>query len=151
MKYGAIKQMRQGYPAPPMYRVLSISVNGYCAWRKHKLSKSMQQEPRLEAEVLAAHRRTRESSGPSARNSISRSVTYESPIAATTPSDIDEHRAIAISSWGLPNVVPSMAVALANTAGLLNARMPGGIISVFSVFVSSIVQTFMARSSSVVA
>lgn len=64
MKYGVIEQMRQDYPVPPMRRVLGVSVSGYYAWRKRKPSERTRQEPRLEAEVLAAHRRTRESFGP---------------------------------------------------------------------------------------
>lgn len=64
MKYGVIEQMRQDYPVPPMCRVLGVSVSGYYAWRKRGPSERTQQEPRLEAEVLAAHQRTRESFGP---------------------------------------------------------------------------------------
>lgn len=64
MKYGMIEQMRQDYPVPSMCRVLSVSVSGYYAWRKRKPSARTRQEPRLEAEVLAAHQRTRESFGP---------------------------------------------------------------------------------------
>lgn len=64
MKYGVIEQMRQDYPVPPMCRVLGVSVSGYYAWRKREPSERTQQEPRLEAEVLAAHQRTRESFGP---------------------------------------------------------------------------------------
>ncbi|MBF3524130.1 IS3 family transposase [Burkholderia pseudomallei] len=64
VKYGVIEQMRQDYPVPPMCRVPGVSVSGYYAWRKRKPSDRTQQEPRLEAEVLAAHRRTRESSEP---------------------------------------------------------------------------------------
>ncbi|OXJ06766.1 hypothetical protein CFB39_38430 [Burkholderia sp. AU6039] len=56
--------MRQDYPVPPMCRVLGVSVSGYYVWRKRKPSERTQQEPRLEAEVLAAHLRTRESFGP---------------------------------------------------------------------------------------
>ncbi|MGF6871700.1 putative membrane protein [Paraburkholderia sp. MM5477-R1] len=55
MRYGVIEQM---------CRVLGVSVSGYYAWRKRPLSLRAQQEPRLEAEVLAAHQRTRESFGP---------------------------------------------------------------------------------------
>jgi putative transposase len=64
VKYGVIEQMRQDYPVPPMCRLLGVSVSGYYAWRKRPLPLRAQQEPRLEAEVLAAHQRTRESFGP---------------------------------------------------------------------------------------
>lgn len=64
MKYGVIEQMRQDYPVPPMCRLLGVSVSGYYAWRKRSPSLRAQQEPRLEAEVLAAQQRTRESFGP---------------------------------------------------------------------------------------
>ncbi len=64
MKYGAIKRMRRDYPVPPMCRMLSVSVRSYYARRKRKPSERTQQEPCLEAEVLAAHQRTRESFGP---------------------------------------------------------------------------------------
>jgi len=64
VKYGVIEQMRHDYPVPPMCRLLGVSVSGYYAWRKRSPSLRARQEPRLEAEVLAAHRRTRESFGP---------------------------------------------------------------------------------------
>lgn len=64
MRYGVIEQMRQDYPVPAMCRLLGVSVSGYYAWRKRPLSLRAQLEPRLKAEVLAAHQRTRESFGP---------------------------------------------------------------------------------------
>lgn len=63
MKYGVIEQMRQDYPVPPMCRLLGVSISGYYAWRKRPPSPRTQQEPRPEAEVLAAHQRTRETFG----------------------------------------------------------------------------------------
>jgi len=63
VKYGVIKQMRQQYPVPPMCRFLGVSISGYYAWRKRPLSLHDQQEPRLEAQVRAAHERTRETFG----------------------------------------------------------------------------------------
>jgi putative transposase len=56
--------MRHDYPVPPMCRLLGVSVSGYYAWRKRPLSLRAQQEPRLEAAVLAAHQRPRESFDP---------------------------------------------------------------------------------------
>lgn len=64
VKYGVIEQMRQHYPVPPMCRFLGVSASGYYAWRKRPLSLHDQQEPRLEAQVRAAHERTRETFGP---------------------------------------------------------------------------------------
>ena len=59
MKYGVIEQMRQVWPVPPMCRLLGVSVSGYYAWRKRTPSSRARRESRLEAEVLAAHQRTR--------------------------------------------------------------------------------------------
>lgn len=64
MKYRAIEQLRPQYPLPPMCRLLGVSASGYYAWRARKPSQRAQQEPRLEAEIRAAHRRTRETCGP---------------------------------------------------------------------------------------
>ncbi len=64
MRYGVIEQMRQQYPVPPMCRFLGVSTSGYYAWRKRPPSMRAQQEPRYEAQVRAAHERTRETFGP---------------------------------------------------------------------------------------
>ncbi|SEK15256.1 putative transposase [Paraburkholderia tropica] len=64
MKYGVIEQMRQDYAVPPMCRLLSVSVSGFYAWRKRPASLRAQQEGRLEAQVRAAHERTRQTFGP---------------------------------------------------------------------------------------
>ena len=63
MKYGVIEQMRRDYPVPPMCRLLGVSTSGYYAWLKRPPSSRSKQEPRLEAEILAAHQRTRETFG----------------------------------------------------------------------------------------
>ncbi|CAE6942023.1 hypothetical protein R69927_07742 [Paraburkholderia domus] len=60
MKCGVIEQMRQDHPVPPMCRLLGVSVSGYYVWRRRSPSLRAPQEPRLEAEALAAHQRTRE-------------------------------------------------------------------------------------------
>jgi putative transposase len=64
VRYGVVEQMRQQYPVPPMCRFLSVSTSGYYAWRKRPPSMRAQQEPRYEAQVCAAHERTRETFGP---------------------------------------------------------------------------------------
>jgi len=64
VKYGVIEQMQQQYPVPPMCRFMGVSTSGYYAWRKRPLSLHARQEPRLEAQVRAAHERRRETFGP---------------------------------------------------------------------------------------
>lgn len=64
MKYQAMEELRHQYPVPSMYRLLGVSASGYYAWRRRAPSLRAQQEPRLEAEIQAAHRRTRETCGP---------------------------------------------------------------------------------------
>jgi putative transposase len=64
VKYGVIEQMRQQYPVPPMCRFMGVSTSGYYAWRKRPLSLRDQQEPGLEAQVRAAHERSRQTFGP---------------------------------------------------------------------------------------
>src|ERR1700712_3465553 len=56
--------MRHHYPVPPMCRFLGVSVSGYYAWRKRPLSLRAQRELQLEAQVRAAHERTRQTFGP---------------------------------------------------------------------------------------
>jgi len=64
VKYGVIEQMRQHYPVPPMCRFLGVSISGYYAWRTRPLSLHAEQELQLEAQVRAAHERTRQTFGP---------------------------------------------------------------------------------------
>ena len=53
--------MRHNYPVALMCRVLGVSECGFHAWRNRVPSKRSQENARLEVEILAAHRRTRES------------------------------------------------------------------------------------------
>ena len=46
-----------------MCGLLGVSTSGYYAWLKRPPSSRTQQEPRLEAEGLVAHQRTRETFG----------------------------------------------------------------------------------------
>lgn len=64
MRYAAIDQMRPTYPIPLLCRVLGVSASGYYAWRNRPLSRRAREEARLEVEIRAAHRRTRETYGP---------------------------------------------------------------------------------------
>ncbi len=64
MKYAAMDELRGQHPLPAMCRLLQVSTSGYYAWRKRSPSVRSQLEPRLELEIRAAHRRTRETCGP---------------------------------------------------------------------------------------
>ena len=59
-----MKDMRLHYPIPPMSRVLEVSASGYYAWLHRPLSRHAQEEARLEVEIKAAHKRTRQTYGP---------------------------------------------------------------------------------------
>ncbi len=58
-----IKELRLHYPVPVLCEVLDVSESGYHAWGKRPPSRRQQEEARLEIEVLASHKRTRESYG----------------------------------------------------------------------------------------
>ncbi len=55
-----MKRMRLHYPIPVISRMLSVSASGYYAWRERPLSKWAREETRLDVEIRAAHRRTRQ-------------------------------------------------------------------------------------------
>lgn len=55
-----MKGLRLQYPIPLMSRLLGISASGYYAWKERPLSKHAQEELRLEVEIKAAHKRTRQ-------------------------------------------------------------------------------------------
>jgi putative transposase len=59
-----MKKLRSQYTVPFMCRMLHVSPSGYYAWLKRKPSKHAQEEARLEIEIKAAHKRTRETCGP---------------------------------------------------------------------------------------
>lgn len=59
-----MKEMRLRYSIPQMCRVLGVSPSGYHRWLRGKPSKRSQEEGRLEVEIKAAHKRTRETFGP---------------------------------------------------------------------------------------
>jgi putative transposase len=57
-------QMRLKHPVPLMSRMLEVSSSGYYAWKERPLSRHDQEEIRLEVEIKAAHKRTRQTYGP---------------------------------------------------------------------------------------
>jgi len=59
-----MKTLRLAYPTPILCRVLRVSRSGYYAWLTRPPSKRAQEEGRLEAEIKAAHERTRRTCGP---------------------------------------------------------------------------------------
>ena len=59
-----MQELRLRYPVPLMRRIMSVSASGYYAWLDRPLSKRAQEEMRLEVEIKAAHKRTRQTYGP---------------------------------------------------------------------------------------
>ena len=59
-----MKGLRLDYPIPLLSRVLNVSTSGYYAWVDRPPSKRAQEEVRLELEIRAAHKRTRQTYGP---------------------------------------------------------------------------------------
>jgi putative transposase len=59
-----MKEQRLNYPIPLMGRMLSVSASGYYAWVDRPLSQRAREEIRLELEIRAADRRTRQTYGP---------------------------------------------------------------------------------------
>lgn len=58
-----MKELRLKYPVPLLRRVLSVSASGYYAWIDRPLSKWAREEARLEVEIKAADKRTRQTYG----------------------------------------------------------------------------------------
>jgi putative transposase len=58
-----MKELRLNYPAPLLGHVLNISASGYYAWVNRPLSERAKEEMRLEIEIKAAHKRTRQTYG----------------------------------------------------------------------------------------
>jgi len=59
-----MKDMRLEYSIPLMGRILGVSASGYYTWLDRPLSKRAKEEERLEVEIKAAHKRTRQTYGP---------------------------------------------------------------------------------------
>ena len=58
-----MKSMRLNYPVPFMSRVLGVAASGYYGWLERPLSRRAQEEARLEIEIRAAHKRSRQTYG----------------------------------------------------------------------------------------
>lgn len=58
-----MKELRLEYPLEVMSMLFDISRSGYYRWLKRKPTKREQEEPRLIAEIKAAHKRNRETYG----------------------------------------------------------------------------------------
>jgi len=59
-----MKNMRLHYSIPFMCHILEVSASGYYTWFDRKPSRRAIEEGRLETEIRAAHKRTRETFGP---------------------------------------------------------------------------------------
>lgn len=59
-----MKDMRLEYSIPLMSRIFGVSASGYYTWLDRPLSKRAKEEERLEIEIKAAHKRTRQTYGP---------------------------------------------------------------------------------------
>lgn len=58
-----MKEMRLRYPIPLLSRMLEVSPSGYYAWLERPVSRWAREEARLEVEIKAAHKRTRQTYG----------------------------------------------------------------------------------------
>jgi len=59
-----MRQMRLVYPVPLMCRIAGVSASGYYSWLNRPPSQRSRKEGRLETEIRAAYKRTRETYGP---------------------------------------------------------------------------------------
>ena len=59
-----MRQMRLAYSIPRMCRFFNVSASGYYKWLACPPGRRTLEEPRLEAEIRAAHTRTRQGCGP---------------------------------------------------------------------------------------
>ena len=59
-----IRDLRLHYSVVLLCRVLAVATSGYYAWLKRPVSSRQKEEGRLEVEIRAAHKRTRQTYGP---------------------------------------------------------------------------------------
>jgi putative transposase len=59
-----MKELRRQYPALLMGRMMSVSASGYYAWCDRPLSRRAREELRLELEIKASDKRTKQTYGP---------------------------------------------------------------------------------------
>jgi putative transposase len=59
-----MQELRLKYPTSVLSRMLVVSASGYYAWMDRPPSRRAREEVRLELEIKAAHRRTRQTYGP---------------------------------------------------------------------------------------
>ena len=59
-----IRELRLAYFVSLLCRVLEVTTSGYYAWVKRPLTIRQREEMRLELEIRAAHKRTRQTYGP---------------------------------------------------------------------------------------
>ena len=59
-----MKDLRLKYSLPLVRRIMDVSASGYYAWVARPISKRAREEMRLEVEIMAAHKRTRQTYGP---------------------------------------------------------------------------------------
>ena len=59
-----MKELRLQYPLSFLCRMFGVSASGYHAWLTRPVSRRALEEGRLEVEIKAAHKRTRETYGP---------------------------------------------------------------------------------------
>ena len=58
-----MREMRLQYPLPLIRRIIKVSASGFYAWLGRPLSERAHEEMRLEVEIKAAHKRTRQTYG----------------------------------------------------------------------------------------
>jgi putative transposase len=58
-----MSEMRLHYPLPLIRRIMKVSASGFYAWLNRPLSERAREEMRLEVEIKAAHKRTRQTYG----------------------------------------------------------------------------------------
>jgi putative transposase len=59
-----MRELRLEYSVPVMSRMMGVSTSGYYAWLDRPLPQRAQEEMRLQVEIKAAHKRTRQTYGP---------------------------------------------------------------------------------------